>query len=42
MGITEELFQMKSDPRNCERKPVKNLGIQRSLNPWPLDAGVIL
>ena len=42
-------FQMKNDPRsydrnfnNCVKKPEKNSGPQRGLNPWPRDTGATL
>ena len=41
--------QMKNDPRSCDRnfyncvkKPEKNSGLQRGLNPWPRDTGATL
>ena len=41
--------QMKNDPRsydrnfyNCVKKPEKNSGLQRGLNPWPRDTGATL
>ena len=40
---------MKNDPRsydrnfyNCVKKPEKNSGLQRGLNPWPRDTGATL
>ena len=40
---------MKNDPRsydrnfyNCVKKPDKNSGLQRGLNPWPRDTGATL
>ena len=43
------LNQMKNDPRSCDRnfyncvkKPEKNSGLQRGLNPWPRDTGATL
>ena len=40
---------MKGDPRsydrnfcNCVKKPEKNSGLQRGLNPWPRDTGATL
>ena len=27
---------------NCVKKPEKNSGLQRGLNPWPRDTGVML
>ena len=40
---------MKNDPRsydrnfcNCVKKPEKNSGLQRGLNPWPCDTGATL
>ena len=42
-------LQMKNDPRsydrnfyNCVKKPEKNSGLQRGLNPWPRDTGATL
>ena len=41
--------QMKNDPRsydrnfyNCVKKPEKNSGLHRGLNPWPRDTGATL
>ena len=41
--------QMKNNPRSCDRnfynfvkKPEKNSGLQRGLNPWPRDTGATL
>ena len=43
------LSQKKNDPRsyarnvyNCVKKPEKNSGLQRGLNPWPRDTGATL
>ena len=40
---------MKIDPRSCEtqfmqlrKKPEENSGLQRGLNPWSRDTGVML
>ena len=47
--IQQFSIQMKNDPRsydhnfcNCVKKPEKNSGLQRGLNPWPRDTGAML
>ena len=47
--VTFSEHQMKNDPRsydrnfcNCVKKPEKNSGLQRGLNPWPRDTGATL
>ena len=49
MWTADNWNQMKNDPRsydrnfyNCVKKPEKNSGLQRGLNPWPRDTGATL